>query len=178
MSADLLIRKTARISSCGAYRYRLTREWGPGPLLPFVMLNPSVADAEVDDPTIRRCMGFARREGAGGIVVGNLFAFRATNPGDLPMWTEEAVGPDNERATYEIVREAIEGHMPIICAWGAHRRGLPNFLVQALEMRSARFVCLGKTANGSPRHPLYVKADQPFEPFPAPLPAPTAGGER
>jgi hypothetical protein len=72
--SDLFMRRTAIISECGRYRYRLTREWGDGPLLTFAMLNPSTANAEIDDPTIRRCMSFGRREGASGISVFNLFA--------------------------------------------------------------------------------------------------------
>lgn len=74
----------AVVSGDGRYRYALTRTWRPdAPLLTFVMLNPSTADAYADDPTIRRCIGFARREGAAGIRVANLFAYRATSPAAL-----------------------------------------------------------------------------------------------
>ena len=98
---DLLIRKTADISDCGAYRYRLTREWSDKPLLPFVMLNPSDANAEIDDPTIRRCMGFARAWGYGGIVVGNLYAFRTPYPETL--WkAPDPYGPLNDAALIKI----------------------------------------------------------------------------
>src|SRR5689334_20041621 len=72
--------KSAVLSPCGLYRYRLTRRWGDGPALLFVMLNPSTADATEDDPTIRRCTGFAKREGMPAIEVVNLFAWRATDP--------------------------------------------------------------------------------------------------
>src|SRR5437868_12651695 len=71
---------SAVISPCGKFRYRLTRQWGEGAALPFVMLNPSTADAEQDDPTIRKCVGFAKRMGYDGIEVVNLYAYRATKP--------------------------------------------------------------------------------------------------
>lgn len=88
---------TAGISECGTYRYWLCREWSPGlDSLVWLMLNPSTADATQDDPTIRRCMGFARRWGYGGITVVNLYAYRATNPRDL-LTAADPVGPENDR---------------------------------------------------------------------------------
>src|SRR3954470_11499675 len=96
MSIVPVIEKSAAFSSCMTWRYRLTRYWGPGSMLPFVMLNPSTADDEVDDPTIRRCMGFARREGLGGIVVANLYALRATYPKSLALHPDPD-GPGNLR---------------------------------------------------------------------------------
>ena len=153
--------RTARISSCGAYRYRLTRWWGPGYMLPFVMLNPSTADADTDDPTIRRCMSFARRENAGGIVVVNQFAFRATSPDDLFKATDP-YGPANDDSLWEVALEAAGTDMPIVCAWGS-RGGRSNRHVAILQRGNARLVCLGKTKDGYPRHPLYVRNDQPLE---------------
>lgn len=74
----------AVISDDGRYRYRLWRTWAPElPRMAWIMLNPSTADAEVDDPTIRRCVGFAKREGCGGIEVVNLYAYRSTDPSVL-----------------------------------------------------------------------------------------------
>jgi hypothetical protein len=160
------VTKTAAISDCGLYRYRLTRRWGSGPLLPFVMLNPSTADASIDDPTIRRCMGFSRREGADGIAVVNLFAYRTPSPKEL--WAVEPRqrhGLHNEHALYDIANEAIETNSPIVCAWGAGAGDAANFTVEWLKTRGARLVCLGKTKEGHPRHPLYVKGDQPLMPF-------------
>lgn len=155
--------RTARVSACGRYRYRLTRYWGPGYFLPFVMLNPSVADADIDDPTIRRCIGFAKREGAGGIVVVNQFAFRSTSP-DVLGATEDPFGPANDDALLEVAYEASALDMPIVCAWGAHG-GKSNRHITLLQRGDARLVCLGKTKDGHPRHPLYVKGDQPLETF-------------
>ena len=159
-----MIFRSANISSCGHYRYRLERRWTDGPLLPFVLFNPSIANAEIDDPTIRRCMGFARREGYSGIVVGNLFAGRATNPSDL--WKmDDPFGPHNGTVLARISAEAER----IVAGWGAIKRdGLPISIADMVYLEKRKFVCLGKTANGSPRHPLYVRADQPFEPWPGP----------
>lgn len=160
--------KTARISPCHFYRYKLTRYWGGGTFMSFVMLNPSTADASNDDPTIRRCMGFARREGAGGIVVGSLFAFRATSPADMKA-AADPFGPGNELALREIARAAVIGGRPVVCAWGAHGDEFgTNLLAMGIfQQEGAEMACLGKTAAGHPRHPLYVKGDQPLVPYPA-----------
>lgn len=164
--SDLLVKKTARISSDGAYRYRLTRYWGPGPMLPFVMLNPSTADANIDDPTIRRCMSFARREGMGGIVAANLYALRATDPKALKLVNNPA-GVGNSDALAEIAGDAKAYDVPLVCAWGAHGTILSTYQAcDELKSGGARLVCLGKTKDGFPRHPLYVKGDQSLISFP------------
>jgi len=153
----------AVISPCGLYRYRLTRTWDRE-LRPaaFVMLNPSTADATVDDPTIRRCVGFAKREGCGGIVVVNLFALRSTDPAGL-LAAADPVGPDNDRH----IREAAEQCHPVIAAWGAHGdHDLRNLHVRdMLGEISVGVMCLGTTKGGHPRHPLYVKGDAPLVPW-------------
>jgi hypothetical protein len=119
----------------------------------FVMLNPSTADAEQDDPTIRRCMGFARTWGFGGIVVLNLYAYRATKPTDLWRATDP-VGPENDRLLGDYLARAEL----IVAAWGAHAK--PQ-RIQALQkmaaVRDAALHCLGVTKAGAPRHPLYVR---------------------
>lgn len=164
--SDLLnpIRKDALISDCGTYRYWLSRKWEPSVYsMPIVMLNPSTADAELDDPTIRRCMSFARREGYGGIFVVNLYAFRATDPKELTR-VPFPHGGDN---AYWLDIVLDQKHSPVLCAWGANADAdtARNF-VAAANGYGTRLVCLGKTKDGSPRHPLYVKSGQPFEAFP------------
>lgn len=163
--SEVIIR-AADISPCGTWRYRLTRQWAAGPMLPFIMLNPSTADASIDDPTIRRCMGFARREGMSGIVVGNLYAQRATNPSDL-LGMEHAYGPKNGDALLALADDALLANLKVVCAWGASERARDNAWRAKSVMKGSgvRMVCLGKTASGAPRHPLYVKGDQPFEDF-------------
>jgi len=123
------------------------------------MLNPSTADAEVDDPTIRRCMRFARREGSGGIVVVNLYAFRAADPRRLAL-QPDPYGPDNFRHIDNVANSSGA----IVCAWGSFPAD-GAYTAHRLGRLPARLVCLGKTKDGSPRHPLYVRADQPLEPF-------------
>jgi hypothetical protein len=161
MTGDLFKTSSAVVSRCGLYRYRLDRRWGEGPTCGFIMLNPSTADAEVDDPTIRRCIGFAKREGCGGLMVGNLFAFRATKPEDMAD-AEDSDGPENQHFLLNMV-ERVDG--PLIAAWGAH------WMADDLPSRWARLtfgdrlMCLGKTKGGAPRHPLYVRADAPLIPL-------------
>ena len=155
---------TAVISQCGTYRYRLDRylpePWQRPPLV-FVMLNPSTADATKDDPTIRRCMGFARRELAAGIVVVNLYALRSTDPAAIKTRLEP-VGYENDEW---IARAAKESGGELIAAWGANAE--PWRVKQVMAMPGINWRCLGVTKNGSPRHPLYVRADQPLREWPA-----------
>ncbi len=157
-----LVFMSAKISRCGRYRYLLLREWERTlPKLAFVMLNPSTADASTDDPTIRRCIGFARREGCGGVVVANVFAFRATSPRDLAA-APAPVGPRNREALREIARTA---QRPIVCAWGAQAGPAADDATAILREAGASLACLGRTQAGHPRHPLYVRRDAPIVPF-------------
>jgi len=151
---------SAVISDCGSYRYALTRWWGDGPNCGFIMLNPSTADADRDDPTIRRCISFAKREGCGGLVVLNLFGLRATDPRELSAHPFP-VGPD-WRHWIDAMLQNIDG--PLIAGWGA-QKGIAaqvGTIRQALNAAGIKAMCLGKTADGSPRHPLYVRGDQPL----------------
>lgn len=159
------IRKAAEISECGTYRYTLDRTWDAACKgLVFVMLNPSTADAELDDPTIRRCISFAKRENYGAIRVVNLFAFRATDPAELAK-ADCAVGPLNEKRLFECIKWAAEGHTQIVCAWGAHPfiGNKANGFRAVARVNNATLYCLGRTKDGHPRHPLYVRGDQPLE---------------
>jgi hypothetical protein len=105
--------RSAVLSDCGTYRYVLTRRWVEGPLLGWVMLNPSTADAERDDPTIRRCMGFARTWGFAGIIVRNLYAARSSSPAAL--WSHpEPGGPANDQYLAGTGVDQLT-----VCAWGA-----------------------------------------------------------
>jgi hypothetical protein len=151
---------SAVISPCTLYRYRLFRRWGLGPVCTFIMLNPSTADGKLDDPTIRRCVGFAKREGCGALLVVNLFAFRATEPDDL-LLADDPFGPDG----VQHLREAVEETRgPVVAAWGAWAGAREPGKVIA-DRFHGRLVCLGTTKDGSPRHPLYVRADAPLVPL-------------
>lgn len=154
---------SAIISPCGTYRYLLTRRWAEaGPSACFVMLNPSTADAEVDDPTIRRCIGFAKREGCALLTVVNLYGLRATDPADLVAAIRagrDAVGPDNVGRVRHALREADIR----IAAWGAHPAAtmLPAGIVRG-SIRPIVMHALGVTRDGEPRHPLYLRSDAPL----------------
>lgn len=165
---DTIETSGAEISACGLYRYGLWRGWsapnGPTIRLTFVMLNPSTADAATDDPTIRRCIGFARREGYAGICVVNLFALRATDP-DVMLSADDPIGPDNNHH----IAGALALGDPIVCAWGAHfhpaisRRA--HDVTEILRPSTGRVYCLGRTQAGAPRHPLYLASDTPLQDF-------------
>ncbi|MCX4026980.1 DUF1643 domain-containing protein [Spartinivicinus marinus] len=155
----------ALISDCQQYRYWLTRTCDTvhpeKSSVLFVMLNPSTADAEVDDPTIRRCKGFAKKWNFKGLTVANLYALRSTSPKHLWQHTDP-VGSDND---YWLKKLAVE-HTEVVCAWGANAK--PERVNQFIKMMTnadIRLWCLGATKTGAPRHPLYVKADQPLVEF-------------
>ena len=144
----------AILSSCKQYRYCLTRTWhtGKGTVL-FIMLNPSTANAETDDPTIRRCIGFARKWGFQQLTVGNLFALRATNPQQIKQ-AIDPVGPENDQHLIKMSASA-DG---IITAWGT-RGSYLNRDSHVLDLLPNTIEHLGLTKQGHPRHPLYVRAD-------------------
>lgn len=159
---------SAVISDDGLYRYRLDRELESQSLLSkdfrpmvFCMLNPSTADSTLDDPTIRRCIGFARRENAPSLIVVNVYAFRSTDPAKL-FTAVDPVGPDN----FDYIHRAVAESKRVVAAWGVNARQA-DVANAMFEFRSAgaEVVCLGTTKDGHPRHPLYVRADQPFIPW-------------
>ena len=152
------MRGTATFSPCGRYRYSLTRMWSDAaapPTIVWLMLNPSTADAQRDDPTIRRCIGFSRSWGYDALVVVNLFAYRATNPRDLPKRRASAIG----RSTDDAILRLTEGR-PVCCAWGAHGAQLDRAteVVARLLADGRELLCLGITRDGHPRHPLRLSA--------------------
>jgi hypothetical protein len=150
---------SAVFSPCRTWRYRLERRWGEGPPCLFVGLNPSTADESVDDPTIRRCVGFARAWGFGGLLMGNLFGLRSTDPRGL-LEHPAPVGPDADRWLVEMDAEAAL----TVAAWGTHspaaveRLKLERAEVVRREVLSSGWKVLGLTAGGEPRHPLYMAA--------------------
>lgn len=163
--ADLFLERDAVLSDCGTYRYLLRRTWDHKlPRALFVMLNPSTADADIDDATIRSCIRLSKCLGYGSFEVVNLFAFRSTDPDaidirDLPRM----VGERNA----DIVDAAISRCDIVICAWGAHpssgaRR---EAVLSTLRAMKPAVYCLGKTKAGYPKHPLYIKSGTPLEVF-------------
>lgn len=158
----------AYFSDDRVFRYSLTREIADpdcgcldederGGTVTFVGLNPSVADETTDDPTIRRCIGFARAWGFDRLKMVNLYAYRATKPADLWL-ADDPVGPLNDHT----LSLAFGGSDRIIAAWGAHAR--PDRLARFTEVFGGwQLHALGLTKDGAPRHPLYLRGDSlPF----------------
>lgn len=152
----------AVISPCEKYRYVLWRKWADAAPLAFIGLNPSTADATSDDPTIRRCVGFAKRFDAGGLVMLNLFAYRTTDPALLPLNNEACVGHDHDL----IIGPWLAACRFVIAAWGASvpaGSSRPTAAAALAVPHHGGLYCLGKTQNGDPRHPLYLKKDAPLQ---------------
>lgn len=174
LAAPVGVRKTALISDCENYRYRLQRIHIPdGDRVLFVMVNPSTADAEADDATLRRCMNFSRIWGYGGNVeLVNLFALRSRDP-ELLKRHADPVGPENERHLLEAV--ADRKNRIVVCAWGANGRiKHRDQAVLSLLQQHADLYAIEEpnvmgdferafTKNGEPEHPLMLKAaSRPF----------------
>ncbi len=160
----------AQFDASGRYRYLLWRTVSArraGAVL-WIMLNPSTADAERNDPTIRRVLGLSRRWRVGTVEVVNLFAFRATTPAELKR-AAEPVGPHNDTA----IDEALARAEKVVCAWGAEPFAQQRAAAVVERIRRAGHVaaCFGHTASGAPRHPLYLPQRSRLRPF-------RLGGER
>lgn len=147
--------RDAVLSSCGLYRYWLKREWdGRDPQMVFIMLNPSTADALVDDATIRVCVGRAKRMGCGSIRVLNLFAYRATDPKAM-MLAADPVGPENDAYIQSVMRSKPA---MVIAAWGVggNYMGRARKVSETCVAYGVPLHCLGTTKDGHPRHPLRI----------------------
>lgn len=161
---DSLIESLATFSPCRRWRYALSREivdpqFGcldedeRGGTITFVGLNPSTADETSDDPTIRRCVRFARDWGFGRLKMVNLYAWRSTDPSGLWL-ADDPVGPENDHN----LSLAFGGSDKIVAAWGGNARA--DRLAQFAETFGGwQFWALGVTKDGAPRHPLYMRAD-------------------
>lgn len=164
MSELFKYRADAHLSECGKYRYWLSRVWNEAlPLTCWIMLNPSTADATEDDPTIRRCMKFAQKWGAGGIYVVNLFALRSTDP-KLLAQSLDPIGLDNDRC----IMCGCAVWLAVVAAWGVNGvfMGRDRQVTQMLAECGVQLKCLGVTKHGHPRHPLYVPSAQELIDYP------------
>jgi hypothetical protein len=148
----------------GTYRYFLSREWASDHgRACFVMLNPSTADADKDDPTIRSCIRIAQHLGLGTLHVVNLFAFRATDQKEL-MLARDPIGPKNDAA----ILTALIGCGYVIAAWGVerlHYRPRAAAVKRMMAQMGVTLWCLGRNQDGSPKHPLFMKGDTALQPF-------------
>lgn len=141
---------SAWFNEARTHRYLLTRSWSAAPLMTWLLLNPSKAGAFISDPTVGRCVGFAKRDGCGGIQILNLYGFRATDPRDL--WdSPDPVGASNDA----IIADRVRGGL-VVAGWGNHGmisgRGLEVALL--LTAAGVDLLCLGVTGSGQPLHPL------------------------
>ena len=155
---------SAEFSEDRVYRYKLTREWGgPNGNLVVVGLNPSTADETVDDPTIRRCIGFAKREGMSGLVMVNLFALRATDPGYMKLHQFPISHPDQVHECDKHICLSLPNGK-IVAAWGVHghHRDRDMEVRRMIANRGRKLYHLGLTKGGYPKHPLYLRGDSPL----------------
>ena len=145
-----IMKKHAIISKDNKYRYQLSRIWDDEkPKVLFIMLNPSTADADVDDPTIRRVVNFAKSWVYGGVFVGNLYAFRSTNPKSL-RYTDNPIGKDN----IQHIQSLIGLVERVIYAWG-NKKKEPDWLYSLVDSP----YCIDVSKKGIPKHPLYLKSE-------------------
>ncbi|MCL6605535.1 MAG: DUF1643 domain-containing protein [Paenibacillus sp.] len=145
------------------YRYSLWRVWDIKlPRLLFIMLNPSTADHTQDDPTIRRCIGFAKSWGYGAIEVVNLFAYRATDPKELRNKKIDPIGIDNDNYIISRASECKD----IVLAWGTNGGFLKRDKAVLKLLVNYKLNCLEETKFGHPKHPLFVKGDTMYCEYP------------
>ena len=160
-SLSLFVQRAAEFSECRLYRYSLRIVWDPSlPLASFIGLNPSTADEWQDDPTVRRCRTFAESWNCGGLLMLNVFAFRATLPADMKK-VEDPIRPRNT-AAYLIEQLATCGG-PHIAAWGKHSSHRNHG--EYIKCHFPHLDCLALNLDGSPKHPLYLKGSLLPQPF-------------
>lgn len=169
-----VIRRSATFSPCRKHRFMLSRIWAPDlPTMMIVGLNPSTADETEDDPTIRRCIAYARREGCGSLFMLNMFSFRSTDPKPLSRMGLDELTYNNENIRHLKVnaKRVRDAGGLVVVAWGAHGntigraspKGQPYSGFLRIHLGDGPLWCLGHTATGEPKHPLYLRSDQPLE---------------
>lgn len=157
------IHSCAFFDQSGRYRYSLRRQWGPGDnRLVLILLNPSTADASRDDPTLRRCQGFAREWGFSSMEIVNLFAYKATQPANLKK-ARNPVGAENDR----FVEWAVRNARKTVLAWGNHGdfKGRDQQVLRLLGSLGNPLWSLGLTKKNQPRHLLYLPKGTPLQAF-------------
>lgn len=153
----------AVLDHSGSYRYLLRREWDTTkPKALWIMLNPSTANHQEDDPTVKSCIQFTSKWGYGSFEVVNLFAYRSKSPSDLKSLPKEvAIGFEN----YSYIQDAMDRADLIVAAWGSngkiHKRNQDDELITLFEKYQLN--CLDILKNGDPRHPLFFSTDKPFK---------------
>lgn len=160
------VEMSAEFAEGRTLRYWLERVWSltNRRRLVVIGLNPSTADATVDDPTIRRCVSFAKREVCGGLIMVNLFGYRATSPRDLLVATDPGGGKTAD--TYLLTACAPPDRV-VVAAWGVHgtHRGRGQLVLSLLRSNNVEVFHLGLTKDGHPKHSLYLPASTPLTPW-------------
>jgi len=158
---------SAVLSECGLYRYRLDRDVQPeGLVFAYFGINPSTADASIDDSTVRKWRGFTMRNGGRKFIVGNVFAFRSTDPKALEF-AEDPFGPDRYAHLEQIVAEADV----LVPCWGnlskmpKDLRDSPAALLNRLLATGKPVLHFGVTDSKQPKHPLMLGYDTPMLPW-------------
>ncbi len=171
---NLFEHRTAIWSGKGAldsvYRYRLGIVWNADkPALTFILMNPSTASETENDPTVARCCERARRQGYGGVIILNAFAFRATDP-RVMLAANDPVGPLNDRVLFDNISMVAAAGWPVILGWGQNgaHRGRDKDIWALLYEAGVQPMCLKVAANGQPVHPLYIPYDADFIPWSPP----------
>lgn len=158
VDGQTIITHSATISECGSYRYTLFRRFDFEPVrrVLFVMYNPSTADADIDDPTIRRCISFTKKFGFNAMEVINLYAYRSTDPKKLSE-VEDPFGPKNLNHIHSSAQKANI----VICAWGNNKiiNDADKKMIETLKLHHNYLYCLKKNKDGSPAHPLYLSSN-------------------
>jgi hypothetical protein len=172
VSVDGLVSYGAEFSEDRVYRFKLWRTWDAGPMLMVIGLNPSTADETQDDPTVRRCIGFAKRWGFGGLMMMNAFAFRATDPSEMKA-APDAFWIENLTKIRTAAKLTIRCDGAVLAAWGNHGSYRERSIAVTHALADATFgqgmatgvACLGRTKIGEPKHPLYLANDTRPIPF-------------
>lgn len=161
-SFNLFERREVVFSPCDKYRYRLRQIWGDGPLQCYLMLNPSTADLNANDPTVERVERRARASGFAGLEVINLFAYRATDPQDM-LAQQEPVGPDNDQHIIEAAKSCGQ----LVLGWGNHGQHMNRGrnVIEMLLQHDIQLFCLKVNNDGYPAHPLYIGYEATPKPY-------------
>lgn len=158
-------KRTAEFSPCRDYRYRLAQIWDEktAPLY-WLMLNPSTADEQRNDPTVEGCERRARKWGYGGCVIFNIFAYRATEPKNLKLHADP-IGVENDKWMKKLARLSREND--VIAAWGAHGvyQNRSQNVCDIFRSKKGRLSALQINKSGEPRHPLYIPRVLKPQPF-------------
>lgn len=150
------MQRRASFSQCKTFRYQLIRTWNESlPAVCFIGLNPSTADHRIDDPTIRRCIGFAKSWGYGSLTIVNLFAYRTPYPEALKQ-ADDPIGPRNRH----FIRQAVKGADVVVAIWG--NDGAFMGQAEAVSRWVGPLHAIKVNQSGHPAHPLYLKKGLPF----------------